>query len=100
MTRLRDVAVNGLLLAAGVGFAVGVAEVALQALNPNASFGAGQELPWMRGADRGALFTVDPEFGFRPRLDNTVFDAYGTHRNEYALAKHRAASGCSSWVIR
>jgi hypothetical protein len=41
----------------------------------------------MRGADRSGLFIVDPEFGFRPRLDNDVFDAHGTHRNEYPLAK-------------
>jgi hypothetical protein len=79
--------VNGLLLIAGLGFAIGLAEVVLHALDPGASFGAAQELPWMRGADRGELFTVDPEFGFRPRLDNAVFDEHGTHRNAYPLEK-------------
>lgn len=87
MTRLRDVTTNSLLLAAGLGVAVGLAEVVLHAMNPGASFGAAQELPWMRGADRGELFTIDSEFGFRPRLDSEVFSVYGTHRNEYPLSK-------------
>jgi len=87
VTRLRNFAANGLLLVAGLGFAVGLAEVALHAWSPGAGFGAAQELPWMRGAERAELFTVDPEFGFRPRLANDVFDAHGTHRNEYPLPK-------------
>ncbi len=87
MTRLGEFAANGLALAAGLGVAVGLAEVVLHALSPAAGFGAAQELRWMRGADRSELFTVDPEFGFRPKLDNDVFDAHGTHRNEYPEAK-------------
>ncbi len=87
MARRGDVLANGLLLLAGLGVAVGLAEVALRALRPDDAFGAAQELPWMRGQDATRMFTIDPDIGFRPRLDTAVFDAHGAHRNEYAFEK-------------
>lgn len=87
MARARELLANGLLAAAGLGVAIGLAEVVLRAVRPDAGFGAAQELPWMRGDDTARLFTVDPEIGFRPKLDTEVFDAYGAHRNDYPFEK-------------
>jgi len=86
---LKHVAARLLLVVVAVSVVLGAAEGFLRWYSPDSeAFGAAQELPWIRdGADRGRLFTVDPRFGFRPRLGNEFYDEYGTQRNEYGLEK-------------
>jgi lysophospholipase L1-like esterase len=75
------------LLLVSLGLAVLLCELALRVSSPGGGFGAAEELPWLRGADRTQLFVLDPDFGFRPALGNELFDAYGTHRNEYEVGE-------------
>jgi len=86
---LKLVGARLLLAVVAVGVVLAAAEGFLRWRSPDSeAFGAAQELPWIRdGADRGDVFTVDPRFGFRPRLGNEVYDEYGTQRNEYGLEK-------------
>jgi len=86
---LRRLAARLLLAVFSVGVVLAAAEMLLRWRSPDSeAFGAAEELPWIReGAARGQLFTVDPRFGFRPRLGNEVYDEYGVQRNEYALEK-------------
>ena len=83
--RLKPWAARGALLLASLVVALGLFEMLLRAAAPGGGFGAAQELPWLRDADRSRLFVLDPEFGFRPRLDTELFDEHGTHRNDYTL---------------
>ena len=47
------------------------------------------ELTWMRDNPRDLtqVYTIDPDFGFRPILGNAVFNEYGTHTNSYNETK-------------
>ena len=78
-----------LLAVFSVGVVLTAAEILLRWRSPDSeAFGAAEELPWIReGADRGQLFTVDPRFGFRPRLGNEIYDEHGIQRNDYTLEK-------------
>lgn len=78
-----------LLLLLLVGL-IGVAELALRMVGPYATFGAGEELPWMRQntQDLSAQFVIDPEFGFRPRMGpDAAYNEWGTKQNPYTLQK-------------
>ena len=75
------------LFLVSLGLAVLFCELALRVSSPGGGFGAAEELPWLRGADRTRLFVSDPDFGFRPALGNELFDAFGTHRNEYEVGE-------------
>jgi len=79
----RTAGARAALLFVSLGLAVLLCELALRAFSPGGGFGAAEELPWLRGADRSRLFVLDPDFGFRPALGNELFDVYGAHRNEY-----------------
>jgi hypothetical protein len=56
---------------------------------PYRALGGAQELPqFRRGApDRLSAFVVDPDFGFRPILDNGNYTRFGTLANGYSEAK-------------
>ncbi len=45
------------------------------------------ELSWMRDNPGYNIFTVDPEFGFRPILGNGLYSKYGTKANTYPIEK-------------
>ena len=45
------------------------------------------ELSWMRDNPGYNIFTVDPEFGFRPILGNGLYNEYGAKENEYPIEK-------------
>ncbi|HJO23501.1 MAG: hypothetical protein QF890_12965 [Myxococcota bacterium] len=86
---MKLVAARLLLAAVAVGMVLAAAEGFLRWRSSDfEAFGAAQELPWIRTSpDRERTFTVDPRFGFRPRLDGEIYDEYGTQRNEYGLEK-------------
>jgi hypothetical protein len=56
---------------------------------PRATFKTATELPWMHNIteEPNGLFTIDPEFGFRPNLGNGTYNLYGTLENHYKLEK-------------
>jgi len=64
-------------------------EAILRYTNPYSVHGAGQELGWMRTNphDLTKVFTLDPEFGFRPILGGPSYNVYGTLPNHYAIDK-------------
>jgi hypothetical protein len=67
---------------------VAIAEVSLRELKPYATFGAGIDMMQFRMIpDITKVYTVDPDFGFRPLLGNQVYSEYGTMVNDYRLAK-------------
>lgn len=51
--------------------------------------GAGYEKPWFRNnpGNLAEVFTVDPEFGFRPHIPGPHYNEFGTLKNSYATAK-------------
>jgi len=65
------------------------AEIVLRHLHPWSAFGAATELLDMRNNpyDLRNLFTLDPDFGFRPILGNKFYNQYGTKTNTYAMKK-------------
>ena len=65
------------------------AESYLRRLYPKGAFEVGRELGWMRRSrkDLARVFTVDPEFGFRPILGNDLYNSYGTINNGYRLPR-------------
>jgi hypothetical protein len=87
--RLRRAGANLLLLGGASLAALVLAELVLRWHSPDSGFGAAEELRGMRegGAELGRLFTVDPEFGFRPVLGGELYGAHGTLRNDYPLDK-------------
>ncbi len=85
----RNALLSLLLLVLSSTFAVCTAEVILRFVYPYHAFGAGTELSWMREntAPLHQVFTVDPDFGFRPILGK-AFSEVGTHPNSYSLQKN------------
>ena len=75
---MKLVAARLLLAAVAVGMVLAAAEGFLRWRSSDfEAFGAAQELPWIRTSpDRERTFTVDPRFGFRPRLDGEIYDEY------------------------
>ena len=71
-------------------FAVLLLEGFLRIRNTNSLFGAASELYWMRESkhDLTHLFTIDPDFGFRPILENGVYNKFGTLCNHYTGEKN------------
>ncbi len=57
--------------------------------DPYSAHGAAVELPWMRENpyDLTSVFTVDPDFGFRPILGNDYYNEYGTLLTDYPVEK-------------
>ncbi len=67
--------------------AVALSEIYLRRIEANSGFQLGHELRWMRRnkADLAQVFTIDPDFGFRPILGNELYNEYGTLNNGYRL---------------
>lgn len=88
--RMRPLLLNLLLLLFSTIFTIVAIEVFLRIYQPYGTFGAGTELPWMRNSkqDLTRALTIDPDFGFRPILGNSIYTEYGTAvRDGYALEK-------------
>ena len=70
-----------------IAAAIIITEARLRYSHPNSGFQVGRELGWLRRskADLTRVFTVDPDFGFRPLLGNTSYNEYGTLNNKYSL---------------
>ncbi len=85
----RSLSANICLLLISVATAILITELVLRIIMPYASFGTGRELSWARhGADRlREIFTIDPEFGFRPTLGTGCRDEYGIKAHNYAIEK-------------
>jgi hypothetical protein len=66
-----------------------MAEGLLRTYWPSSTFSMGSELQSMRNNpyDLKNLFTIDPDFGFRPILGNNFYNEYGTRINGYRLEK-------------
>ena len=63
-------------------------EVLLQLLAPCEAFQSARELPQFRNqADSREVFTIDPEFGFRPILGKAYDNEDGTQTNRYTPDK-------------
>lgn len=73
--------------------AIFIVEGYFRLFNPYSALGAGTELEWMRldietfSFDLTKIFTVDPDFGFRPILGNEFYNIYGTKINNYKIDK-------------
>ena len=65
------------------------AEGVMRVRAPYSAHGAAVELPWMRENpyDLTTVFTVDPEFGFRPILGNEYYNEFGTLVADYPVEK-------------
>jgi len=77
------------MIAAGLALACALCEISLRVSFPGSAVGAGTECRITRDP-RGPLtsvFTIDPEFGFRPVLGNRLYSGYGTLTNAYPAQK-------------
>ncbi len=77
----------GLLIVGAAAAALLIAELRLRWSDPNAGFQVGNELGWLRRSrsDLAKVFTVDPDFGFRPILGNDLYNEFGTLKNSYSI---------------
>ncbi len=75
--------------AGSLALALVVAEGLMRWRAPYSAHGAAVELPWMRENphDLTSVFTVDPEFGFRPILGNEYYNEFGTLVADYPVEK-------------
>lgn len=79
---------RGSCLLLGIGIGLAAAEIVLRLACPASGLGSARELSQFRRLSNSAnLFTVDPEFGFRPVLDNRLYNAFGTLTNGYAVVR-------------
>jgi hypothetical protein len=64
---------------------LGLSEIVVRSLTPNATFGASKPPIQLGGAGSGpeTFFTTSSEMGFRPVLGEGFYDEYGTLRNDY-----------------
>ncbi|MDM8559983.1 hypothetical protein [Candidatus Parabeggiatoa sp. HSG14] len=88
--RIKNIVINSLLLVLSILTALFIAEGFLRFYyQPYAAHGVAVELNWMRNNphDLTKIFTVDPNFGFRPLLGNDLFNEYGTLHNGYSVTK-------------
>ena len=85
---MRRVTGKVALLAGACAVGVLLLECGLRVAAPHGGFGSARELRQFRESGAiGALFTLDPAFGFRPVLGSALYSPYGTLRNEYAPEK-------------
>lgn len=85
---MKTTIANVLLIAGGIAVALFIMEGALRWYQQQTPFvETAVELAWMRDNPGYNVFTVDPEFGFRPILGNGLYNEYGTRENSYPLEK-------------
>jgi hypothetical protein len=84
----KNFVINLALATCSLAVCVLAIEIALRLLFPFSTFGAGQELAWFREGPRdGAqLIVPDADLGFRPVLDNGVYDGNGILPNASVLS--------------
>lgn len=78
-----------LLLMMGIVSGIVIGEVLLRTFLPSGLLETSRELKQFRMNDQDLtrIFTLDPEFGFRPILGNSEYNKYGTKVNHYNLEK-------------
>jgi len=82
--RLVRVLAPFLLVSVSVLVGLVLAEGALRVLRPHGTLRSAHELPWMNTLPHvRTIFTVDPEFGFRPVLPSKLYDRHGILHAEY-----------------
>ncbi len=86
-SKLKTLFINLLLLVLGVGVALLLLEGILRWYQQSPFVETAVELSWMRDNPGYNIFTVDPEFGFRPILGNGLYNQYGTKENNYPFQK-------------
>ena len=78
-----------LVFSISLGVALLTAEVGLRALDPGILQTVRRDLSWFaRGPNYvRRIFTLDPELGYRPVLDNDYYGPHGALRNPYELER-------------
>lgn len=84
---LKQILIKLLLIAISTAIALVIAELVLRLCFYDSSFGTGKKLKYMKEADTEKVWTVDPDFGFRPVLGNDQYNEYGTKVNRYGITK-------------
>lgn len=87
--RPRNLTVKLLLALTSACFGLLLAEAAVRLLYPTVEFEAATELKNFRQAqkDLSKIYTIDPDFGFRPILGTPLYDENGLRRNRYQAEK-------------
>lgn len=86
-TTLKNISINLLLVIVGLTAAVLLMEGYLRWRQPDPFVETAVELSWTRDNPGYNIFTVDPEFGFRPIFGNGLYNEYGAKANNYSLEK-------------
>ena len=78
-----------ILLAFSGLFCIFLLEFALKIMDPSDTHRVAEELPQYAHLQGGedSKFTIDPEFGFRPKIGTGLYNEYGTKLNDYSLEK-------------
>lgn len=76
-----------LLLTISLAVSLIAAELILRIFFPYSAFGTGKKLKFMKNVDIKNVWTIDPDFGFRPILGNDNYNKYGTKVNQYTFEK-------------
>jgi hypothetical protein len=92
-SKLRRAVIAAALVTAGLAAGICIAEVSLRVLKPYSTFGSAIDMMQFRMIpDITKVYTVDPDFGFRPLLGNQVYSEHGTLVNDYPLAKREGVT--------
>ncbi len=83
----KTIVINLLLAIFGVTLALLMMEGVLRLRQPSPFVKTAVELSWTRDNPGYNIFTVDPDFGFRPIMGNGLYNQYGTKENNYPLEK-------------
>lgn len=61
----------------------------LHSIDPDGGFGAARQLEWLRagGQEIDRSIIIDPTLGFRPWLNNGIYNEYGTLSSMYPVDK-------------
>ena len=84
---VKAVIVNVLLILFGLALALLFMEGYLRWRQPSPFVETAVELSWTRNNPGYNIFTVDPEFGFRPIFGNGLYNQYGAKANNYTIEK-------------
>ena len=85
--KAKTIIINVLLILFGLAVALLLMEGYLRWRQPDPFVKTAVELSWTRDNPGYNIFTVDPEFGFRPIFGNGLYNEYGTKANNYSIEK-------------
>ncbi|MDH3675702.1 MAG: hypothetical protein OES12_09425 [Anaerolineae bacterium] len=84
---LKAIIENFYLVILGGVIALIMIEGFLRLYRPSPFVKTAVELSWIRDNPGYNIFTLDPDFGFRPILGNGLYNQFGTKVNDYTLEK-------------